>query len=87
MEGFRNDLLADVGPVGVRRWSMKSTPSSMGALEERASPPPRSFGFAPDAFAGEAHGAKSEAMDRSLAAEGEGWPLALCRECGLWCSC
>src|SRR3984957_17505056 len=79
MESFRDDFFADVGPVGVGGVN-KVDAEFNGALED-ALPFRAVFGFAPDAVACKAHGAESEAVNRGLAAEGEG-AAGLCRECG-----
>jgi hypothetical protein len=79
MERFRDDFLANEGPVsvgGIDEVDAEFDRALEDTLRFRAV-----FGFAPDAFPGEAHGAKSEAVDRSLAAEGEG-AAGLCRDTG-----
>src|ERR1700733_458089 len=79
VEGFRDDFFADVGPVGVGgvdEIDAEFNPALEDALRLRAV-----FGFAPDAVTCKAHGAESEAVNRSFAAEGEG-AAGLCRECG-----
>ena len=79
MECFRDDLFADIGPVGVG--GVDEVDAEFDRALEDALGFRAVFGFAPDAFPGEAHGAESEAVDGSLAAEGEG-AAGLCRDGG-----
>ena len=79
MESFRDDLLADIGPVGVG--GVDEVDAEFDRAPEDAFRFRAVFGFAPDAFTCEAHGAESEAVDRGLAAEGEG-AAGLCGDGG-----
>jgi hypothetical protein len=69
MQGFGDELFADVGTVGIG--SVYEIDTEFDGAAKNGKGRFAVFGRAPDAVSSEAHGAKAETMDRELGAERE----------------